>query len=47
MENGGFTFPDAPIPAIVDANGGEAPIVQADIPATNGVIHLIGRVLIP
>jgi uncharacterized surface protein with fasciclin (FAS1) repeats len=47
MENGGFTFPDASIPAIVDANGGVAPIVGADVPATNGVIHVIGSVLIP
>jgi uncharacterized surface protein with fasciclin (FAS1) repeats len=47
MENGGFTFPDASVPAIVDANGGSAPIVGPDVPASNGVIHIIGAVLIP
>ena len=47
MENGGFTFPDADVPAIVDENGGIAPIVDADIAASNGVIHIIGAVLIP
>jgi uncharacterized surface protein with fasciclin (FAS1) repeats len=47
MENGGLTYPDASGPAIVDANGGSAPIVGADVAASNGVIHIIGAVLIP
>jgi uncharacterized surface protein with fasciclin (FAS1) repeats len=47
MVNGGFTYPDASGPALVDANGGAAPFVGTDVPARNGVIHIIGAVLLP
>jgi uncharacterized surface protein with fasciclin (FAS1) repeats len=49
MANGGFTYPDASVPALVDANGGVAPFVGGgiDVPARNGVIHIIGAVLLP
>lgn len=47
MANGGFTYPDASIPALVDANRGEAPFVMTDVAARNGVIHVIGAVLLP
>ena len=47
MANGDFTYPDDSIPAILDTNRGEAPFVMTDVPARNGVIHIIGAVLIP
>jgi uncharacterized surface protein with fasciclin (FAS1) repeats len=47
MANGGFTYPDASVPALVDANDNAAPYVAVDVPASNGVIHIIGGVLLP
>ncbi|NNE34187.1 MAG: fasciclin domain-containing protein [Rhodothermales bacterium] len=47
MVNGGFTHPDASIPALVDANGGIAIFASTDVPASNGVIHVIKSVLMP
>jgi uncharacterized surface protein with fasciclin (FAS1) repeats len=32
---------------ITDANGGTATVVQTDVPASNGVIHVIDAVLLP
>lgn len=32
---------------IVDAQGGEALVQQADVEASNGVVHIIGSVLLP
>ena len=47
MLNGGITSPDAAGPAIIDAQRNAAPIEMADVAARNGVIHIIGAVLIP
>jgi len=42
---GGFLFQDGGV--LTDANGREANIVAADIKASNGVIHVIDRVVLP
>jgi transforming growth factor-beta-induced protein len=45
---GGETFTiDVTIPGITDGEGREAGIIATDIQATNGVIHVINKVIVP
>ena len=41
----GFLFQDGGV--LTDANGRSANIIASDIPAANGVIHVIDRVVLP
>jgi len=43
--NGGFLFQSGGV--LTDANGRTANIIATDIPASNGVIHVIDRVILP
>jgi transforming growth factor-beta-induced protein len=43
--NGGFLFQSGGV--LTDANGRTANIITTDIPASNGVIHVIDRVVLP
>lgn len=43
--NGGFLFQSGGV--LTDANGRTANIIVTDIPAANGVIHVIDRVVLP
>jgi transforming growth factor-beta-induced protein len=43
--NGGFVFQSGGV--LTDANGRTANFVATDIPASNGVIHVIDRVILP
>jgi len=47
MITNGFTYPDPYGPALIDNLGRFVPIIATDIPADNGVIHVLGDVLLP
>lgn len=47
MITNGFTYPDAGGPSLFDNLNREVPIVATDIGADNGVIHVLGGVLLP
>ena len=47
--NGKFTvrFNSTGLPSLIDANGKEVKLIQVNVPASNGVIHVIDNVLEP
>lgn len=47
MITNGFTYPDPAGPALIDNLWRSVPIIGTDIPADNGVIHVLGDVLLP
>jgi uncharacterized surface protein with fasciclin (FAS1) repeats len=47
MITNGFTYPDPYGPALIDNVGRANPIIGTNIPADNGVIHVLGGVLLP
>jgi transforming growth factor-beta-induced protein len=47
MITNGFTYPDAGGPSLFDNLNREVPIIGTDVGTDNGVIHVLGGVLLP